>query len=257
MNNKNKQKNLIAFKNMIIQRTIRNRDDLIDFLVKEANSYATFILERINRNPDTLKVSPTHKHHIIPKHAGGSDEPFNLIRLTIEEHAKAHELLYENYGKLADLAASHMISGRIDKGDEAIRKMIQEKMKKEGKGFYSSAVQKELATRPRKRRIAYTKSPYIATALLRGFTLYNAKTGETVCIEPLECPNLVFVIDKVMQVPSMKAKREKWNCNDKKSNYSTVTGLTRILTGNVQQKTGKSLYSTGGWTVKGINLDID
>ena len=31
-----------------------------------------------------------HKHHIIPRHMGGTDDPSNLIELTIEEHAEAH-----------------------------------------------------------------------------------------------------------------------------------------------------------------------
>ena len=36
-----------------------------------------------------------HKHHIIPKHMGGTDDPSNLIELTIEEHAEAHRKLFE------------------------------------------------------------------------------------------------------------------------------------------------------------------
>jgi hypothetical protein len=31
-----------------------------------------------------------HKHHIIPKHAGGTNDPSNLVELTIEQHAEAH-----------------------------------------------------------------------------------------------------------------------------------------------------------------------
>lgn len=46
-----------------------------------------------------------HKHHIIPKHMGGSDHPDNLIELTIEEHAEAHRLLYEKYGNEYDKIA--------------------------------------------------------------------------------------------------------------------------------------------------------
>jgi len=46
-----------------------------------------------------------HKHHIIPKHMGGSDDPSNIIELTIEEHAEAHKKLYEKYGKWEDKVA--------------------------------------------------------------------------------------------------------------------------------------------------------
>lgn len=43
-----------------------------------------------------------HKHHITPKHMGGSDDPSNLIELTVEEHAEAHRKLYEQYGHWQD-----------------------------------------------------------------------------------------------------------------------------------------------------------
>lgn len=46
-----------------------------------------------------------HTHHIIPKHMGGSDDPSNLIELTIQEHAEAHKKLYEMYGKEEDKLA--------------------------------------------------------------------------------------------------------------------------------------------------------
>ena len=38
-----------------------------------------------------------HIHHIIPRHMGGTDDPSNLIKLTIEEHAEAHRKLYEKH----------------------------------------------------------------------------------------------------------------------------------------------------------------
>ena len=34
-----------------------------------------------------------HNHHIIPKHAGGTNAPDNIARLTVEEHSEAHRLL--------------------------------------------------------------------------------------------------------------------------------------------------------------------
>ena len=60
-----------------------------------------------------------HIHHIIPKHAGGTDDPSNLIELTVEEHALAHKKLYEEYGNEKDLMAYKMLSGQIGK-DEAL-----------------------------------------------------------------------------------------------------------------------------------------
>jgi hypothetical protein len=66
-----------------------------------------------------------HKHHIVPKHAGGSDDPSNLIELTVEEHAEAHRVLYEEHGSWQDYCAWQALSGRI--GKEEILRMKQGK----------------------------------------------------------------------------------------------------------------------------------
>ena len=54
-----------------------------------------------------------HKHHIIPKHIGGTNDPSNLIELTIEEHAEAHRKLWEKYGKWQDEIAWKSLSKQI------------------------------------------------------------------------------------------------------------------------------------------------
>ncbi len=51
-----------------------------------------------------------HKHHIIPKHMGGTDDPSNLVELTIEQHAQAHLDLYETNGDPRDLLASQSLT---------------------------------------------------------------------------------------------------------------------------------------------------
>lgn len=61
-----------------------------------------------------------HKHHIVPKHMGGTDDPSNLVELTIEEHAQAHLDLYNKYGHEQDIVAHRMLLGQIDKA-EAIK----------------------------------------------------------------------------------------------------------------------------------------
>lgn len=42
---------------------------------------------------------------MIPRHAGGTDEPSNIKMVTREEHAEAHRLLYEEHGRWQDKVA--------------------------------------------------------------------------------------------------------------------------------------------------------
>lgn len=63
-------------------------------------------------------MSIYHIHHIIPRHMGGTDDPSNLISLTVEEHAEAHKKLWEEHGSQYDLIAWRCLSGIIS-GEEA------------------------------------------------------------------------------------------------------------------------------------------
>jgi len=56
-----------------------------------------------------------HIHHIIPRHIGGTDDPSNLIELSVEEHAEAHRVLYEQYGREEDRMAWLALSGQASK----------------------------------------------------------------------------------------------------------------------------------------------
>lgn len=47
----------------------------------------------------------SHKHHIIPRHAGGTDDPSNLVELSVDDHAESHKVLYEQYGRWQDYVA--------------------------------------------------------------------------------------------------------------------------------------------------------
>lgn len=63
-----------------------------------------------------------HKHHIIPKHMGGSDDPSNLKELTIDEHAEAHRELYKQHGLKQDYVAWKTLEGSMPR-EEAIREI--------------------------------------------------------------------------------------------------------------------------------------
>lgn len=58
-----------------------------------------------------------HKHHIIPRHMGGTNEPHNLVKVNTTMHAFLHKCLWEEYGKREDFIAWKMLSGQITRGD--------------------------------------------------------------------------------------------------------------------------------------------
>ncbi len=73
-----------------------------------------------------------HTHHIIPKHMGGTDDPSNLVKVTIEEHAEMHKMLFEEHGKIEDYWAWKGLAGVIPK-KELIKEMMIEASKKGSK----------------------------------------------------------------------------------------------------------------------------
>lgn len=53
----------------------------------------------------------TEKHHIIPKHAGGTDDPDNLVKLTFRQHIFIHRLRWKAFGEFGDYLAYKWMSG--------------------------------------------------------------------------------------------------------------------------------------------------
>ena len=62
---------------------------------------------------------------------GGTDDPSNLIELSVEEHAEAHKKLYEEYGNEYDRIAYEALSGMIKK-EEVIQQVLSEAGKRGG-----------------------------------------------------------------------------------------------------------------------------
>ena len=73
-----------------------------------------------------------HRHHIIPKHMGGSDDEENLTPpISIQWHAKFHEDLYERFGLYEDFIAYKTLSGQMTIS-EASRLAYEHGVKKAG-----------------------------------------------------------------------------------------------------------------------------
>ena len=99
-----------------------------------------------------MSKSIYHNHHIIPKHAGGTDHPDNISRLTTEEHAEAHRKLYEEYGRWQDKLAYEGLTGF--KGKEQI---ISQSISKARTGVKHTPEAKEKMSKALKGRVPWNK----------------------------------------------------------------------------------------------------
>lgn len=78
-----------------------------------------------------------HKHHIISKHMGGSDDPSNLVEVTITQHAMFHYCNWMLYGKWEDKCAWQLLVDNVKnplhvkgrKLTDSQRQAISERMK--------------------------------------------------------------------------------------------------------------------------------
>jgi hypothetical protein len=128
------------------------------YLLDRNNRYFGHINEC--RNKDYSQSGEVHIHHIIPKawfrtrnaeELAYMDSQENLIPLSVTDHVRAHELLYEIYKNPGDLAAVQML-----KGDKVESRRIWRRagayashaaQKANGSTFYDSEFQREMAYR--------------------------------------------------------------------------------------------------------------
>jgi hypothetical protein len=58
-------------------------------------------------------MSIYHKHHIIPRHMGGTDDADNIVEVTVEQHALLHKQLWKDLGHKEDYVAWQCLSGML------------------------------------------------------------------------------------------------------------------------------------------------
>ena len=59
---------------------------------------------------------------------GGTDDPSNLVEVSVEEHAELHFALYLEHGKYEDYIAYNMLAGRTSEGERALNILRSEYM---------------------------------------------------------------------------------------------------------------------------------
>jgi len=62
-------------------------------------------------------MKDTHTHRILPGYKGGTYDKFNVVELTVEEHAAWHKIYYQLWGNQEDKLAYIGLEGCIGKED--------------------------------------------------------------------------------------------------------------------------------------------
>jgi N12 class adenine-specific DNA methylase len=97
--------------------------------VNKNNKYFQFIENCRNK----VYTEKTHVHHIIPMYVFKNTRKLedlrsmnsseNLIELSVSDHIKAHELLYEIYGNLNDFGAIQLLNGLFSESARTWKKL--------------------------------------------------------------------------------------------------------------------------------------
>ena len=181
-----------------------------------------------------------HKHHIVPRHAGGTDEPSNLVELTIEEHATAHKILYEKYGRKEDLLAWMGLSGQIGK-DEILRQIAlsQKGVKKpEGFGEKISAFRKTFKYSDESKK-----------------KMSDAKKGKKLTDEQKEILRKANIGRKQTDYQKQRAaetKQKKYMLTNPEGVTFEVTNLSKFCRENGFDQANMCMSRVKGWTCKKI-----
>lgn len=88
-----------------------------------------------------------HNHHFVPRHAGGSEDPSNIMRVSVAEHAALHYERWVVTGDELDRVAWKFLAGQI-RMSEAKKLAKLEGCRRGGKiTFSKSDIQRELSRR--------------------------------------------------------------------------------------------------------------
>ena len=197
-----------------------------------------------------------HTHHIIPKHLGGTDDPSNLIELTVEQHAEEHRILFEKYGCWQDEVAWMGLSGMIGK-EEIIRRIQSEAGRKRtlrlgspGKGIKTKtnfSVNEEF----RKQVSALANSPEAITKKKKTMAMRNHQQGDKNsqygskwCVK-IDADNLEER-KRFRNIPEGWITTTEWK-ERKKDKTNNAYGTMWITDGSVNRLIHKSESIPTGW----------
>lgn len=223
-------------------KDIGNRQQLKDYLKNHPNPHNNFALELIQRDEErrknkiSLKKGQFSKHHVIPLHAQGSPDAWNMETLTKAEHDQIHRLRYQVYGKIEDKQATY---GTLS--DLALSRPFPE------------AAAPELSPAKTKRELANLQKRTKETlrAIQEGMVWIH-KDGYRVVILPEEVSTVKEILDQLIQalpVGHVDRKRMEQSSSSKIYVREHIHTVFSVST----ERLSKCRYSAYNFVVKPYN----
>lgn len=237
---------------------IKCLDDLISDLKKNSNIYNDYILQHLLSLPPVakpLKGSVLERHHIIPRHAGGSDHAWNLITLTAEDHYSAHFLRKEAFGETGDRLACRFRSSSnltAQQQKDLRRQASHETSRQKKVGFFNAEQQSINGIKggtvqtPSKITMHRKKmGPRILEHLSTKVIWQHNILKETITIEPYSCTLLTQLIPLFIKIMSQSDQAELVSSDLERLKTQPKGHITSFIA-KVIKKKSKSCY---GWFI--------
>jgi len=244
---KNKSKNSFP-------KNIQTGKEIEDYFENTKNPYTDFISQKQKERSDhsILDSNKAYElHHKIPKHAGGTDIPENLILLSFEDHTFAHQLLFQVYGNFYDYCAYNMRIGKNSEARKALQKAVVEQMKLQKQGRFNSENQRKCAIQNKGKKKPHSKTEYMRAACQKGM-IWVCENGNRVRIEPNSCQGPGQIVELLLFGFSQSQQQ---NYVKNKSKSFIYSGVVKLIVGWRDKKTKKSIYRVGPWRLEGILLE--
>jgi hypothetical protein len=171
---------------------------------------------------------------------GGLDNSENIVELTIEEHADAHKILYEKYGKIEDYWAWKGLSGQIGKEDliKEINLFNGKKVFENKLGIFSMTVEEKKQACIKGGKTSGIKNAksghckniaHLGGKSASGMTFwFNSKTGEET--KSFECPGEDWSTGvKMERVNIENLRKQSSNRKDSFWIHDPDTGETKMI----------------------------
>lgn len=173
-----------------------------------------------------------HRHHVLPKHAGGTDDDDNIVYLTVDEHIAAHRELFEKFGSPADAASANFLEASRQLGfDEAKHFFFTETCRRGGRNAHEVKQQNGFYAKLGKingDRLRGKQQPHLTAATVKavsGSRWYNNGIEDKrlhVCPEGWKEGRLFRQSDSTKKNVSAKMSATRW-WNDGTRNQRTPT----------------------------------